>query len=277
MRRLVIAAAASLAGGTPGAAFAQWSGATYGAYNATPPSLNSGAFSALQLDQSGNLKVDCILGCSSSSAGGTAAAQGTPAAIASAWPFYPVQGGAAVSTANPLFVQDPFDGAPITATTMPAGGSGIIGWLSAMYKLQAGTLTVGGTVSIAGPISISGTVAVTDATLATALANPLKTVPVGITGAPTVAAGAIAASTAILAAEPANTPRLHFTVANFAAAGGASLYCTDDGSTPTPTSASFIVYAQGFYERDTPAWVPSASIACVPSSGSVNYRAESYP
>ena len=270
MQRLVTAAVVAFTCATSDAAFAQWSGATYGAYNATAPSLASGAFSTLQLDQTGNLKVDCILGCGASGGGGTVS-QGTPAAIANAWPFYPVQGGAAVSANNPLVIQDPFDGTPITGATVPAGGSGILGWLSAMYKLQAGTLTVGGTVSI------SGNVAVTDATVAAALASPLKTVPSGVTGAPTVAAGAIATSTAVLAAEPANTNRLHFTVANFAGAGGASLYCTDDGSTPTPTSASFIVYAQGFYERDAPAWVPSATINCIPASGSVSYRAESYP
>ncbi len=266
MKRLVFAAISVAIGGASIIARAQGVAATYGAYNAGALTLNSGAFAPLQLDQAGNVKVDCVFGCGSGTTG-----QGAPATAANAWPVTPVQGGSAVSAANPLYVQDPFDGTAINNATIPSGGSGILGWLSAMYKLQAGTLTVGGTVSVAG------TVSVTDQTVAAALANPLKTVSSGITGAPTVATGTMSASTAVLAAEPANVNRLHFAVLNLAASGGASLYCTDDGSAPTALSASFIVYAQGFYERDTPAWVPSAAINCLPASGTVNYRAESYP
>ena len=249
------------------AAWAQGVVATYGAYNASAPSLASGAFAPLQLDQNGNVKIDCIIGCGASAG----AAQGAPAPAAGAWPFYPVQAGSPVSAANPLWIQDPLDGAPVTGATLPAGGAGILGWLSAMYRLQAGTLSVGGTVSV------SNNVAVTDATVANALANPLKTVPFGVTGAPSVSAGAVTTSTAVLAAEPANVNRLHFVVLNLTASGGASLYCTDDNSTPSATSASFIVYAQGFYERDAPGWVPSAAINRTPATGTVAYRAESYP
>ena len=240
-RRLLIAAAALLAGASP-LARAQGIGGLEGAYNGASLSLAPGNFAPLQLDQTGSLKVDCLPGCASSTA------QGAPNTIANAWPVDPVQSGAAVSATNPLYVQDPFDGAPITAATLPSGGAGIIGWLSAMYRLQSGTLTVAGTVSVAG-----------------------------ITGAPTSATGSLTAAATVLGAEAANVVRLHFTVVNFAAAQGASLYCTDDGSTPSTTNAAFIVYAQGFYERDTPAWVLSAAIACIPSSGTVAYRAESYP
>ena len=253
MKRLAFAAVAAAIGLAPNAV-AQGVGATYGAYNSNALSLAPGALAPLQLDQTGNVKIDCIIGC------GGAQGQGIAANPSGAWPFYPVQGGSAVSSANPLFIQDPFDGSPITGAAMPSGGNGILGWLSAMYRLQAGTLSVGGTVSVAN------NVAVTDSTVA-----------YGATGAPTVTAAAINANTIVLAPEPGNVYRLHLVVLNLAAAGGANLYCTDDNSTPTPTSASFIVYAQGFYERDTPAWVPSAAINCVPAAGTVNYRAESYP
>ena len=270
MQRLVLAAIGLGLACTLQAARAQGVAATYGAYNPAALSLNPGAFAPLQLDQGGNVKIDCVIGCPSGGGGGTVG-QGTPTNAANAWPVTPVQSGAPVSASNPLVVQDPFDGTSITAATMPSGGAGIIGWLSAMYKLQAGTLTVGGTVAIAG------NVAVTDTTVATALANPLKIVAYGTTGAPTVSTGSLTASAAVLAAEPANVNRLHFVVLNLGASGGANLYCTDDNSTPTATSASFIVYAQGFYERDAPAWVPSAAINCVPATGTVSYRAESYP
>ena len=98
-----------------------------------------------------------------------------------------------------------------------------------------------------------------------------------ITGSPTVSSGSLTGAGAVLAAEPNNTTRLHMKVWNFAPAGGPSLYCTDDGSTPSVTNASFIAFAQGGYERDTPAWVPSGVIQCLPSSGTVPYRAESFP
>ena len=272
MNRLAFLPAAAALLAAPQRADAQGVGTVFGAYNASPMTLAPGNIAPLQLDQGGNVKIDCIIGCGGGGGGGNGtSAQGAPAAVANAWPTYPVQGGSAVSASNPLYIQDPFDGTPITAATMPTGGAGIIGWLSAMYKLQSGTLTVGGTVSVAG------NVAVTDSTVANALAAPLKFVSSGISGAPTSSAGTLTASTTILPAEAAGTNRLHFTVVNLVAAPGASLYCTDDGSTPSATNAAFIVYAQGFYERDTPSWVPSAAIACIPSSGSAAYRAESYP
>jgi hypothetical protein len=261
----LVAAATSIAPFT--AARAQFAGAAYGAYNVPPLNLSPGAFAPLQLDSAGNVRIDCVLGCAAGASGG----QGATASAANAWPIYAVQSGAAVSNANPLSVLDQADGNAITGALLPAGGTGIIGWLSAMYRAQTGTLSVGGTVSVAG------NVAVTDATVATALAGTLKVVASGITGAPTVAAGSMTASTAILPAEPGAVSRLHLAIVNFAGAGGANLYCTDDGSTPSATSASFIVYAQGFYERDTPAWVPSAAITCVPATGAVAYRVESYP
>ena len=39
-------------------------------------------------------------------------------------------------------------GAAATGTTMPSGGSGLLGWLSGIYTKLSGTLTIGGTVSV---------------------------------------------------------------------------------------------------------------------------------
>ena len=104
------------------------------------------------------------------------------------------------------------------------------------------------------------------------LAAPTAANAFPITGAPTVNVGAASGVTVVLPT-PSSGARLHLAVWNLAASGGASLYCSDDGSTPSATAASFIVYAQGGYERDTPAWVPSAAIACVPASGLVPFKA----
>lgn len=291
MTRLILVACLIVAtlGARP--AQAQWSGQVFGSYNATAPTLTNGQLLPLQIDNNGNLKVDCVVGCGSASGTASTVTQGSPAAPGNAWPFYLAEGGSAVGAGNPLYVQDPNDGAPISGIALPAGGSGMIGWMSSVYKELAGTINVTATVS--------GTVATADAadgaspatgaanqgqgllgwlgTIATELAGTLTIRPAGVTGAPTVGAGTLSASAAVLAAEANGVTRLHMKVWNFAQAGGGSLYCTDDGSTPTATNASFIVYAQGGYERDAPAWVPSTAITCVAASGSIAYRAESFP
>ena len=259
---------------------AQWSGQIYAGYNATLPTLSSGQSLPLQIDSSGNLKVDCIAGCSNSASPLTAN-QGTAAAASGAWPVLLTQGGTAVGSSNPLSVQDSNDGVAITGAAMPSGGSGMQGWLSDLAKELSGTITTADTAD--------GTSAATGAanqgtgmlgwlgTIATELSGTVTTRAVGITGAPTVSAGSLSAAGTVLAAAASGVTRLHLKVWNFAAAGGSNLYCTDDGSTPTVTNASFIVYAQGGYERDAPGWVPSVAISCIPATGSVSYRAESYP
>ncbi len=281
MKRLGIAAlpVLSVVFGAPNA-WAQWSGQIYAGYNASLPTLSSGQSLPLQIDSSGNLKVDCIVGCSTSATTFTAA-QGTAASAAGAWPVYLTEGGTAVGSSNPLIVQDTTDGAAITAATMPTGGSGMLGWLSDITKQLSGTITTTDTAD--GASSTSGATNQGTGllgwlgTIATELAGTVAVKSVGITGAPTVNAGSLSAAGSVLAAASSGVTRLHMKIWNFSSAGGANLYCTDDGSTPTATNASFIVYAQGGYERDAPGWVPSTAISCLPANGSVSYRAESYP
>jgi hypothetical protein len=52
--------------------------------------------------------------------------------------------GAPVSTNNPSPVasQQPSTDAPVTGTALPSGGSGLTGWLSAIFMKLSGTLTV---------------------------------------------------------------------------------------------------------------------------------------
>ena len=280
MKRLGIAALPLLSVVlTAPAARAQWSGQIYAGYNASLPTLTSGQSLPLQIDNSGNLKVDCIVGCGGSSA--TTTTQGTAAPAGGAWPVYLTEGSAAVGSSNPLIVQDATDGVAIAAATMPSGGSGMLGWLSSITRELGGTITttdtVDGTSPSAGAANQGTGVLGWLGTIATELTGTIAVRSVGITGVPTVNAGSLSAAGGVLAATSSGVIRVHMKIWNFAAAGGANLYCTDDGSTPTATNASFIVYAQGGYERDAPGWVPSASIACLPASGSVSYRAESYP
>ena len=281
MRRLSIAAlpVLSVVLAAPSAR-AQWSGQIYAGYNASLPTLTSGQSLPLQIDNSGNLKVDCIVGCSSANTTMTTT-QGTAASASGAWPVYLTEGGTSVGSNNPLVVQDATDGAAITSATMPSGGSGMLGWLSDVTKELSGTITTTDTADGASPSAGSanqGTgVLGWLGTIATELTGTIAVRSVGITGLPTVNAGALSAAGSVLAATSSGVTRVHMKIWNFAAAGGANLYCTDDGSTPTATNASFIVYAQGGYERDAPGWVPSTAISCLPASGSVSYRAESYP
>ena len=262
------------------AAYAQWSGQIYAGYNASLPTLTSGQSLPLQIDNGGNLKVDCILGCGSSNTS-SAVTQGTAAAASGAWPTYLTEGGTAVGSNNPLIVQDVMAGTAINGVTMPNGGSGMIGWLSDISKELSTTLPT--TDSADGASSVSSTPNQGTGllgwlgTIATELSGVLSVRSVGLTGAPTVSSGSLSATGSVLAAASAVITRLHMKVWNFSAAGGANLYCTDDGSAPTITNASFIVYAQGGYERDAPGWVPSGAISCVPASGTVTYRAESFP
>jgi hypothetical protein len=48
-------------------------------------------------------------------------------------------------------------GAPITGATMPTGGLGLTGWLSAIWKALTGTLTVSGTVTVSGAVTANTT------------------------------------------------------------------------------------------------------------------------
>jgi hypothetical protein len=74
--------------------------------------------------------------------------------------------GAAFISSLPITV----DGVKTTAATLPAGGSGAIGWLSAIANYLAGTLTVGGSVSVTNfPSNQAITV---DGTKTTAAAMP---------------------------------------------------------------------------------------------------------
>ena len=141
MKRLLLTGAALALLAVPARAQA---GQSYGAYNAATVTLNNGQFYPLQIDQSANLKVDCVLGCSGSSGSGASGAvtQGTPAASASAWPFYLTQGSAVVGPANGLAVTDTNDGTAATGLSLPPGASGEIGWLSAVDKALSGTIVV---------------------------------------------------------------------------------------------------------------------------------------
>ena len=262
------------------AAHAQWSGQIYAGYNASLPTLTSGQSLPLQIDSGGNLKVDCILGCSNSNTNSTVA-QGTAAAASGAWPTYLTESGAAVGSSNPLVVQDVTAGAAISGTSLASGGSGMIGWLSSINRELSGTVTTADTAD--GASAVSGATNQGTGllgwlgTIATELSGTLAVRSVGISGAPTVNAGSLSAAGPVLASASTGVTRLHMKIWNFSVAGGSNLYCTDDGSSPTVTNASFIVYAQGGYERDAPGWVPSTAISCLPANGSVAYRAESFP
>lgn len=274
-------AAATLASG---AARAQWAGTVQGAYNRATVTLNDGQFLPIQIDQNGNLKVDCVVGCGGGTGGGGGGggtvAQGTAGSASNAWPVTITLGGAGLANGNPLPTNDVQNGTPISGASMPAGGAGTLGWLSAIQKSVSGNLVTTDSADGAAPASPGVANAGSGllgwlATIAGQLGGTLLTNPAGLTGTPTVNSGSLSAGGTVLTA--ASGKRLHLKVWNFAAAGGSPLYCSDDGSTPTVTNASFIVYAQGGYERDTPGWVPSAAIACIPATGAVPFRAESYP
>lgn len=86
--------------------------------------------------------------------GGSAIALGQAAKAAS----LPV---ALASDTGNLPTTDANGGAAVSGSAMPSGGSGFLGWLSAIYTRLAGTLTVGGTVAVSGgTVSLSGTSAI---------------------------------------------------------------------------------------------------------------------
>jgi hypothetical protein len=66
----------------------------------------------------------------------------------------------------------------------------------------------------------------------------------------------------------AGTARSYWRIANMNPAGGAYVYCTDDGSTPTLTHWTFIGYPQGYQDSLGMPVVSPAAIACIASVAS---------
>jgi hypothetical protein len=115
------------------------------AYNSTPPSLTNGQTVALQGDSSGNLLVDIAKPLPpGSNVIGTVNATGTVTANAgtnlntSALALESGGNLATIATAQ---------GAGGISISQPTGGSGILGWLSGIYKALINTITVSGTVT----------------------------------------------------------------------------------------------------------------------------------
>lgn len=63
----------------------------------------------------------------------------------------------ALETGGNLATVATAQGAAGTGIAQPTGGSGILGWLSGIYKATTGTLTVAGTVGVSGTVPVSGT------------------------------------------------------------------------------------------------------------------------
>ncbi len=249
----------------------------YGGYNLTPPNLATGQTAPLQLDRSGNLEVDCILGCSSGTGG--VASQGAPASIASAWPVYLSLGGSAVTPGNAFPVADVANGAPISAATMPGGGSGSLGWLSAIEnQLSVGTITVtpasGATFSVTdvndGSASSSAQMSNNGlgiiGWLSTVVVKLANTLTVSQVASGTVVDGAATIGTASSVAVPATTGvRYRATLTNTSTTAGNTVWCRGDGGSAVVGTGIALPPNGGGYEWIYPltGTKPAPAITCL--------------
>ena len=257
--------------------YAQGTNIVDGGYNAVPLNLSSGQAAPLQLDRSGNLEIDCMVGCVTAS-GGTIS-QGTPAAIANAWPVYLSVGGTAVTSSSGLPVTDTSNGAAISGATMPTGGSGRLGWLSAIEnQLATGTITVApgsgatftvsdvndGTASSAGQMSTGGVGLLGWlSSLAAKLAGTLNVAQV-TSGA--VTDGSVTIGTSSTAAVVAATGmRYRATLTNTSTVSGNTVWCRADGGAAAANVGVPLAANGGGYEWDFPLTgaKPAPAINCL--------------
>lgn len=133
------------------------------------------------------------------------------------------------------------------------GASGASAWWVTDPTLEAVLVASQGTVPAAG----GKYVAVTD---------PVLEANTGPSGAPTISTQT-SVGTIPLTLFAAVGVRRMLSIVDLAPSGGATLYCTDDSSTPTTSHADILVYAQGSTLRTTPNFVSNQAIQCVQHGG----------
>ena len=84
-------------------------------------------------------------------------------------------------------------------------------------------------------------------------------------------------SGAMFAATSNGVYRSYLSITNGNALGGANVLCTDDGSTPSSTNFSFIVYPQAATTFIGQGFIPSTAINCACANGSCPVKGEAFP
>lgn len=135
-------------------------------------------------------------------------------------------------------------GASGSGITQPTGGSGILGWLSGIYKAITGTLTVAGTVGVSGTVPVSGTFWQT-------------TQPVSLTSLPSLSAGTNAIGSVFAAPTSSSS---------FAITPGSS--STTEGSHVLKSSAGNL-YALYVVTGATAGYLMTFNATTVPANGAV--------
>ena len=116
----------------PAASEAQQAEAT-----ASPPSYPPNSQPGLSQTLSGGLRIQLNLGGTDVDLGRATMANSIPVTIASDRASLPVTD---TQGTNPWVTAD--NGTPITGASMPSGGAGVTGWLSAIWKQLTGTISV---------------------------------------------------------------------------------------------------------------------------------------
>lgn len=98
-----------------------------------------------------------------------------------------------------------------------------------------------------------------------AQASPTSAQPVGCQGGTGSMISSVG-STAVLVCSASTYARGYWRISNGNAAGGATLYCTDDGTTPSSSHWGIVVYPQGFTSSGGEQNVSPAAISCVAAS-----------